>query len=243
MFRSIYWYGKGYAWTLIKSISDIKKIDKLEVEGKTEEREEYIYKCSRRIVKDFLDHANVKVNVEGLENIPKGPVLLVGNHQSNMDIPVIMYYIDKPKGFIAKKELEKMPILKYWMKFSRGIFIDREHPKKAMAGILEGIKHLKEGYSMVVFPEGTRSRSSKMAEFKAGSFKLATKSKVPIIPFTIDGTYKIMEANHYFIKGGQEVNLYIHPPIYTDKLTKEEILELPKKVENIVRSKLPNEGR
>lgn len=242
MFRSIYWYGKGYAWTLIKSLSDIKKINKMEEEGKLEERDEYIYQCSRIIAHTFLKDAGIEVNVEGLENIPNGPVLFVCNHQSNMDIPVIMYSIDRPKGFIAKKELEKMPILKDWIILSKAIFIDREHPKKAMAGIIQGIKQLKDGYSMVVFPEGTRSQCSKMGEFKAGSFKLATKPKVPIVPLTIDGTYKIMEGNHYFIKPGK-VNLYIHPPVYTDKLTKEEITELPEKVENIVRSKLPNEGR
>lgn len=214
----------------------------MEKEGKIEERDEYIYKCTRRIINIFLKDAGVELNVCGLENIPDGPVLFVCNHQSNMDIPVIMYSIDRPKGFIAKKELEKMPILKDWMIFVKAIFIDRDHPKKAMAGILQGIKQLKEGYSMVVFPEGTRSRCSKMGEFKSGSFKLATKSKVPIVPLTIDGTYKIMEGNHYFIKPGK-VNLYIHKPIYTNNLSKEDMLELPHKVENIVRSKLPNCGR
>ena len=143
MFRSIYWYGKGYAWTLIKSLSDIKKINKMEEEGKLEERDEYIYQCSRRIAHTFLKDAGIEVNVEGLENIPDGPVLFVCNHQSNMDIPVIMYSIDRPKGFIAKKELEKMPILKDWIILSKAIFIDREHPKKAMAGIIQGIKQLK----------------------------------------------------------------------------------------------------
>ena len=110
-----------------------------------------------------------------------------------------------------------------------------------MEGILEGIKTLKNGHSLVVFPEGTRSRGDKMGEFKSGSFKLATKSKVPIVPLTIDGTYRVMEANKILIKPSN-INFYVHKPIYTDKLSKEEITKLPETVEHIIRSKLPNKG-
>lgn len=242
MLRSLIWYFRGYLWTLIEVIPQMRQVDRLEKEGRMEERAELIAKTTNQIAYNFFKYTKSTVHVEGLENIPEGPVLFVGNHQSNLDIPVIMYYINRPKGFIAKQELEKIPLQNKWMRFTESIFIDRSNPKKAMSGILRGIDLLKKGYSMVVFPEGTRSKSSKMASFKAGSFKLATKSKVPIVPFTIDGAYNIMEANKNIIKPAH-VDLYVHPPIYTDNLTREEQANLHNVVEDIVRSKLPNQGR
>ena len=158
-----------------------------------------------------------------------------------MDIAIICGFIDKPKGFIAKKELKKLPLINKWITLAGSIYLDRENPRKSMEGILEGIKTLKNGHSLVVFPEGTRSRGDKMGEFKSGSFKLATKSKVPIVPLTIDGTYRVMEANKILIKPSN-INFYVHKPIYTDKLSKEEITKLPETVEHIIRSKLPNKG-
>ena len=76
-----------------------------------------------------------------------------------------------------------------------------------------------------------------MSEFKSGSFKLATKAKVPIVPVTIDGSYKILEGNNYIINPSK-VDVYIHEPILTDNLTKEETNELPKKVKNIIQGKI-----
>lgn len=103
--------------------------------------------------------------------------------------------------------------------------------------IVEGIKIIKEGHSLVIFPEGTRSKGGPLGEFKAGSFKLATKSKAPIIPVTMDGTYKLMEAQGGKVKPAT-VNVYIHPPVETANLTKEEQIELPERVKNIIASKL-----
>ena len=106
--------------------------------------------------------------------------------------------------------------------------------KQSAKTILEGIKLLKSGHSMVVFPEGKRSKCDEMGEFKAGSFKLATKSKVPIIPVTIDGSYKILEGSHYRICPAK-VNVYIHEPIETANLSKESESKLPEMVEKIIR--------
>jgi 1-acyl-sn-glycerol-3-phosphate acyltransferase len=116
--------------------------------------------------------------------------------------------------------------------------MDRSDMKQSTKIIIEGIRQLKEGTNMVVFPEGTRSKGGPVHEFKAGSFKLATKSKAVVVPLTIDGTYKIMEANGNRIKPA-EVNLYIHKPIITAELTKEETAELPARVEKIILSALP----
>ena len=241
MFRSFKWYILGYVGTLVAFIPKEKEAQKLLAEGKIDEMNNIVCLGTRPISQKLIKLSDSTVNVHGLENIPEGPVLFVSNHQSNMDIAIICGFIDKPKGFIAKKELKKLPLINKWITLAGSIYLDRENPRKSMEGILEGIKTLKNGHSLVVFPEGTRSRGDKMGEFKSGSFKLATKSKVPIVPLTIDGTYRVMEANKILIKPSN-INFYVHKPIYTDKLSKEEITKLPETVEHIIRSKLPNKG-
>mgnify|MGYP004554356395 FL=1 len=241
MFRSFKWYILGYVGTLVAFIPKEKEAQKLLAEEKIDEMNNIVCLGTRTISQKLIKLSDSTVNVHGLENIPEGPVLFVSNHQSNMDIAIICGFIDKPKGFIAKKELKKLPLINKWITLAGSIYLDRENPRKSMEGILEGIKTLKNGHSLVVFPEGTRSRGDKMGEFKSGSFKLATKSKVPIVPLTIDGTYRVMEANKILIKPSN-INFYVHKPIYTDKLSKEEIAKLPETVEHIIRSKLPNKG-
>lgn len=242
MFRSLAWYSTAYFATLIGLLPNLKKAKKFQSEGKTEEQREIVYESLRKIANNFLKYSGSTVKVEGLENIPEGAALFICNHQSNFDIPVIGSYIERQKTFIAKQELQKLPLLSDWMIMGEAVFIDRDNARNSLAGILKGIELLKSGLSLVVFPEGTRSRSSKMNSFKAGTFKLATKAKVPIVPMTIDGTYKVMEANKNIIKPA-DITLYIHPPIYTDNLSKEELSNLHNTVEDIVRSKLPNQGR
>jgi 1-acyl-sn-glycerol-3-phosphate acyltransferase len=143
-------------------------------------------------------------------------------------------------GFIAKIELAKIPVVKTWMEFMKCVFMDRSNMRKSGEAIINGIKNLKEGYSMVIFPEGTRSKGDKMSQFKAGSFKLASKSKCPIIPVTMNGSYKIMEhGNGSWIKPST-VELFIHPMIETANLSKDELDLLPGKVFDIISQKLPN---
>lgn len=177
------------------------KINILTKKGDSKKREAYIHKVTTQWAKFVMKLSGAKITVIGEENIPKDQtVLFIANHQSNFDIPLIMSSIDVPKGFIAKKELEKWPMISTWMKYINCIFMDRSNLRKSAEAIVEGAKLLKNGYSMVIFPEGTRSKGGPVEDFKAGSFKLATKSKCPIVPVTIDGTYKLLEANKNWIK-------------------------------------------
>ena len=174
----------------------------------------------------------MKIEVIGRENIPKEACLFVANHQSYFDIPALIYAIDKPIGFVAKKELEKIPVYKEWMLSMKSLFIDRGNAREAIKTINEGVQYLKEGYSMAIFPEGTRSRSKHMGEFKKGSLKLATKSKVPIIPISIDGTYKAFEERGSLRRAS--VTIIIDKPIYTKDLTREEENTLSDDLRNLI---------
>ena len=212
------------------------KINKLTKKGDIEGRAKYIHKVTTNWAKSVMNLAGAKITVVGKENIPKGKTaLFVSNHQSNFDILFLMSSIDVPKGFIAKKELEKWPMISTWMKYINCIFMDRSNLRKSAEAIVMGTKLLKNGYSMVIFPEGTRSKGGPIEDFKAGSFKLATKSGSLIVPVTINGTYKLLEANNNRIKGA-DIELVIHPAIDPKKLDKEELDTLNKTVCNIVRS-------
>ena len=199
------------------------------------ERENIANEIARKWAVFQLKRAGAKVNVYGIENLPEGGVLFVSNHQSYFDVGLFLAYIPKNKGFIAKIETNKIPLVQGAMKSLRCIFLDRKDLRKGAKTILEGIQILKDGYSLVVFPEGTRGEEGEMVPFKAGAFKLATKSLCPIVPITIDGAYKIMPRNQKLIHKA-EVDVTIHPPIYVKDLNLEEQKELPGRVYKIIES-------
>lgn len=174
------------------------------------------------------------VEVTGLEKIPQDrAVVFIGNHQGNMDIPLLFGYINKPMTFVAKAELGKIPLLSDWMKLLQCTFIERKSPRKSIQAIHDAAEGVKKGYSQVIFPEGTRSKGGPHHEFKAGSFKLAFMSGAPIVPVTIDGTWRIYEGQKK-VKKGQHVRLIIHDPIETAGLSKEEQSKIHERVEKIV---------
>lgn len=233
MFRSLIFYPVAVI-TIFAAELTLIKAKYLERKNRMEERTSFLHKITHNWASLIIKLSGCKVHVEGLENIPKDKtILFVANHQSYFDIPLLMSAIDIPKGFIAKKELEKLPGVSKWMRYMRCIFMDRDNLRKSAESIVEGIKILKSGYSMVIFPEGTRSQGKEHASFKAGSFKLATKSKAIIVPVTIDGTYKVMEQGKGMIKA-TDLKLIIHPSIDTTLLSKEELAVLHETVENTV---------
>lgn len=240
MIRSIIWYITFFLGLTI-SLLFLPIVNALEKKGLIEKKERLVHKVTTTWSNAILKVAGVKVTVHGLENLPKDKnVLFIGNHQGNFDIPIYIAKIPGLKGFVSKIEVQKIPGLSTWMKHLHCIFMDRSNLRKSGEAIIEGIKTLKSGHSLVIFPEGTRSKGDNMGEFKAGSFKLATKSKVPIVPITMSGSYKVMEINKkkWIIKPAN-IDLYIHPAIETANLTKEELDILPQKVYEIIGSKLP----
>ena len=236
--RSIYWFVSFIVSIGFSSIWLIKaKI--LEKQGKFEELDKYAFEVTTKWAKRRMKASGANIVVHNQEKIPKdGPVLFMSNHQGNFDIAIFMASIEKNTGFVAKIEMKKALIVRSWMKYIHCVFMDRSDIKQSLKIILEGIEVLKNGHSLVVYPEGTRSQCDEMHQFKHGSFKLATKSKVPIVPVTLDGSYKLMESHGGTITPAR-VDVYVHDPIPTANLTKEEINELPQKVMDIIATKLP----
>lgn len=171
-----------------------KPLDRLKAEGKTEEEKALIYQLEQEWSHMVLDRFGWTVEVEGAENLPAaGPVVVISNHQSYVDIPAIFSIMPFQLGFVAKAELDKIPVFNKWILRIRGLLIDRGDARASLRTIAEGVELVKQGFSMAIFPEGTRSRGPEMGEFKAGSLKLATKAGCPVLPITISGSYKLYE--------------------------------------------------
>ena len=237
--RTSWWYIK-FALSLIPPLIKLFKANALKKNGALKEHDAYVYQTTSRWARKRVTDSGSQVEVSGMENL-KGleTVVFISNHQGNFDIPILMGYVDKPKGFIAKIETKKIPVVRTWMTHMHCVFMDRSTLKGSAGAIVEGINLLKAGHSLIIFPEGTRSKGNQMRDFKAASFKLAIKPKVPIVPITISGSYKIMESNQNFIVPAK-VKLYIHPPIETDGLSKEALEALPEKIAGLIASKLEN---
>jgi 1-acyl-sn-glycerol-3-phosphate acyltransferase len=177
--------------------------------------------------------AGTQVEVLGIENIPKGPVLFVGNHRGWFDIPIVYSYLPKATGFVAKEEIKKVPFLSWWMSSIGCLFINRTDVRKAMETIVEGINLLKGGHSLVIFPEGTRSKSSEMLPFKQGSLKLAEKANVAIMPFAVKGSDHILENNGLNVTSAK-IKLSFGNPILLGELTPEERKSSAQYVQTVV---------
>lgn len=238
MLKTIYWYSY-FMLSAFSYYPKLMKINKLLKEGNVEAAEKLTYEVTSKWAGQQIKNCGATIKVDGLENIPQNePVVFISNHQGNFDIAIFMACLPTPKGYVAKIETKKIPIIRTWMTYMHCVFMDRSSLKTAAAAIVEGVQTIKAGHSLVIFPEGTRSRGDVIGEFKAGSFKLATKPGVPIVPVTINGSYKLMEANGGKVKPGT-VYVTVHPPISTASLNKEEIAVLPDTVKHIIASKLP----
>jgi 1-acyl-sn-glycerol-3-phosphate acyltransferase len=138
-----------------------------------------------------------KITVLGRENIPKREGLcFVSNHGSIFDILLVLAYVGRPFGFIAKKELSYIPCINLWITLLGGFFIDRKNVRKAVRTIDKGIKRIKAGGCMIIFPEGHRSRGQGLLPFHPGSLKLATQAGAPIVPVALARSYDVFEKNY-----------------------------------------------
>lgn len=234
MIRTIIWF--AYFW--IKLVLFIPSFFKAKKINDPIQRSNYADKRARNYMGSLLKLAGCKVSVEGLENVPVDQaVLFVCNHQSNFDIPLMITQLPGKKGFIAKVETLKLPIIRDWMKYMNCVFMDRSDIRQQVKSITEGVNILKSGHSMVIFPEGTRSEDGHLLEFKPGGMKLATKSGVPIVPVTINRSMDLMKKGTSKITPAH-VTIIISPAIeITDEMNRETV-KLTEDVKAIIASKL-----
>lgn len=145
--------------------------------------------------------SGLTVKVIGEENVPKDePVLYIGNHRSYFDI--IMTYARVPRltSYISKQEVNKVPIFRIWMRYLHCLFLNRDDLKEGLKVILNAIELIKNGISVCIFPEGTRSKDGSLLPFKEGSFKIAHKTGCLIQPFAITNSSAVFEDHFPKIK-------------------------------------------
>ena len=161
-------------------------------------------------------------------------IVIVSNHESNLDIPVIVAALDIPVGFVAKKEMENWPFYSMWMKLSKCIFLDRSNPREGIKSIRKAVEIVKNGYPTVIFPEGERSLNGEIGIFKKGSFKLVTETNGIILPLTIDGTFFVQRREKILMKSNQKVKLTVGKPIYLRGIDKREDKNLSETVREMI---------
>ncbi len=236
--RTIIWVLE-FIISLVLTVPNMIRVRKVKEEHGNKAASEYADRIVRKWVENKFRLSGADIKITGTEKIPMDEKLVfISNHQSNFDIAIIMKYIPGAKGFVAKAEMRKVPILSTWMELMGCVFIDRESPRKSIEAIVQAGKNVKEGINMVIFPEGSRSKGGPVKDFKLGSFRIAVKNKAVIVPITIDGSYKLLEEKKR-IKPA-EVKVTVHDPVYTADLTKDEKEKINIEVRNIVVSSLEN---
>lgn len=185
-------------------------------------RDTHSLRVVQAVFRLVLKISGVQIEVIGKEKIPTGQsVLYVGNHRSFFDILIGYVTVPDLTGFVAKKEMEKLPLLSQWMTLVHCLFLDRENMREGLKTILTGIDKVKQGVSIWIFPEGTRNRNESILDlmpFKEGSLKIAEKSGCPVIPVAITGSAKIFENQFPRIKPAKVMIEFGSPVILKELL-------------------------
>jgi len=189
---------------------------------------------------DSLKYIDIDVvlECEEIKNKDFGNVLFLSNHQSNLDVLIIYATAPKSVSFVAKKSLFKIPFFGKLMNIVGTFGIDRKNRENAIKTLkIASEKLQKECLSVVMFPEGTRTKDGKLLPFKKGAFHLAIESQIPIIPVTIDGSMKLMKRNDWKLEDGL-VKITYGKPIFTKGLTEKDTDYLIEQVKKSIESKL-----
>lgn len=182
--------------------------------------------------------SGVKVTVKGRENVLKDQAALyVFNHRGFFDILAGYTTAPYPTAFVSKKEIAKVPMVSRWMKFMNCLFLDREDIRQGLQTILEGIELLKAGTSIYIAPEGKRNAGEELLEFHEASFKLAEKSKCPIVPVALNNTDTVFEKHLPWIHKAHVIIEYCEP-IYMDRLERAQKKAIGQMVRGILSEKV-----
>ncbi len=194
------------------------------------------YKLANIFLKSAFFLGAVRVKVHGKENFPSHQNgVVISNHQSLLDVVILMAFLPQRIVFFAKKELNKIPILSYDMKYMEHVLVDREKKSRALVQLEQMEERLNRNLNAFIFPEGTRSDTGEIKEFKRGAFHLAASAKKPIIPCYIHGSMQLLKKNQTLFLPGL-IHLVIGEPIYdsfTDS-TKEVSKRLQEKAQQSV---------
>jgi 1-acyl-sn-glycerol-3-phosphate acyltransferase len=192
--------------------------------------------------KKLIDHAGARVSVSGLENLGdtsdqhgREVFVVMSNHQSVYDIPVLFHALPIQLRMVAKQELFRIPIWGRAMRYSGFVAIDRSNRQRAIASLsLAKQKMRDEGVNIWIAPEGTRSRHGTLGDFKSGGFHLALDTGLRILPVSLVGTFDILRADTSIIRRGADVHVVVHAPIDPNMYGHERRAELIAEVRRVI---------
>ena len=183
----------------------------------------------------FLALAGCRLAVEGSDKIDRSAqFVFIGNHLSNLDIPVMFLATGMPIRYLAKAELFKIPVLKQAMAAMGIVRVDRIRGSAIHSEINAGVTSAKErGHSLIIFPEGTRSANGELSSFKKGAFRIAITNQLDIIPVTIVGTWEAWHPHSAVVRGGP-LRAVVHDPIPVASLSAKDIEDVRAQVHRVI---------
>ena len=190
-------------------------------------------RLARTWAKSVLTVCGVKVRVSGGENVPAGPAVYAANHGSALDIPVVLGYLPADFRVIHKRSLYLVPVVGLHLYLAGHVGIDRGNPFRARRSLERAAERIRGGTSVVVFPEGTRSRDEAVRGFKRGSFVLASKAEVPVVPLSLVGVKRVVPGGLIGLRPGT-VELRVHPALSTSGRPAKDAAALAAEVRQIV---------
>lgn len=186
--------------------------------------------------------AGIRIRVEGTENIPPGVCVFASNHASNIDPVALVPNIPRRVALLAKKEVFSVPILSKALHLAKLVPVDRADREAAAESVDTAVKYLKEGLSFLVYPEGTRSPDGHLLPFKKGTFVMAIRAGVPVVPVSLASTQRLMRKGDWTIHPGDVVVRY-GPSVDASEYSPDQRDILRQRVQDLVAAGLPEDQK
>ena len=232
---TVKWFAK-FVTSMVAMNPKLKEAVKLKEQGKWEEYKPVVDAALYKWLVPLMSMAKINYVVKGKELIPENePIIYTPNHQGFFDFPAVILNAPSPCTFISKKEAEKLPLIHKWMWVMDCVFIDRKDKRSAHGSLTEAIELVKNGRSMVIFPEGTRSKTGELGEFKGGAMKIAMETGAKVVPVLIEGTRERLEKTGNIVPGTIYVTFL--PPIETKGLSRQDFKAMPNQIRNMIAEK------
>jgi 1-acyl-sn-glycerol-3-phosphate acyltransferase len=199
----------------------------------------WMYDVFNHALRITLRTAAIDVHTEGLANVPEGVCVFASNHCSNLDPVALTPQIPKRVALLAKKEVFRIPILSKAITLAGLIPVDRGNKETASESVDAAVTSLRNGLSFCVYPEGTRSRDGRLLPFKRGTFLMAIRAGVPVVPVSLAGTQNLLRKGDWRLYPG-EVTVKFGKPVDAAKYSLEQRQELLDAVHDAVAAGLPD---
>ncbi len=226
--HTLKWFAKFFT-SLVERNKKLKEVREMKRTMPWQEYRPTVDKEIKDWLHPLIDMAGVDFVVQGQEKIPLGePIIYTPNHAGAFDIPAIVLTAPDSPIFMAKKELGQIPFLKDWMDAVDCVFVDRSNKTSAHSSLQQAINAVADGRSLVIFPEGTRSKTGELGEFRGGAMKIAMETGAKVVPVLIEGTRARLEETGNVTAG--TVHVTYLDPIETKGLTKEDFFSMPAQI-------------